>query len=112
MNRLGLTIAFAAMVSGAQPAAAQAAEIDLGFAGTSAFGGPVGTPSFDRIAREGLRYNDFHTTAVCSPTRAALKSGRNHHVDNMGGIIETGTAFPGNTGQIPGRIPKLAVAVK
>jgi len=60
---------------------------DLGFGGTSAFGGPVGTPSFDRIANEGLRYNNFHTTAVCSPTRAALKSGRNHHVNNMGGII-------------------------
>ena len=74
---------------------------DLGFAGTSAFGGPVPTPTFDRIASEGLRYNNFHTTAVCSPTRAALKSGRNHHVNNMGAIIEMGTAFPGNTGQIP-----------
>ncbi len=76
---------------------------DLGFAGTSTFGGPVGTPTFDRLANEGLHYNNFHTTAVCSPTRAALKSGRNHHVGNMGGIIETGTAFPGNTGQIPNR---------
>lgn len=81
---------------------------DLGFGGTSAFGGPVGTPTFDRIAREGLKYNNFHTTAVCSPTRAALKSGRNHHVCNMGGIIETGTAFPGNTGQIPNRVAPLA----
>ena len=52
---------------------------DLGFAGTSKFGGPVSTPTFDRIASEGLYYNNFHTTAVCSPTRAALKSGRNHH---------------------------------
>lgn len=58
---------------------------DLGFAGTSAFGGPVGTPTFDRIAGEGLYYNNFHTTAVCSPTRAALKSGRNHHVNNTVG---------------------------
>ena len=81
---------------------------DLGFAGTSTFGGPVGTPSFDRIANEGLRYNDFHTTAVCSPTRAALKSGRNHHVNNMGGIIETGTAFPGNPGQIPNNVVPVA----
>ncbi|MGR9085924.1 MAG: arylsulfatase [Gammaproteobacteria bacterium] len=81
---------------------------DLGFAGTSAFGGPIGTPTFDRIANEGLRYNNFHTTAVCSPTRAALKSGRNHHVNNMGGIIETGTAFPGNTGQIPNSVAPLA----
>ena len=57
---------------------------DLGFAGTSTFGGPVNTPTFDKIASEGLYYNNFHTTAVCSPTRAALKSGRNHHVNNMG----------------------------
>ncbi len=81
---------------------------DLGFAGTSAFGGPVGTPTFDRVAREGLVYNSFHTTAVCSPTRAALKTGRNHHVCNMGSIIETGTAFPGNTGQIPNNVAPLA----
>lgn len=81
---------------------------DLGFAGTETFGGPIPTPSFDRIAREGLWYNNFHTTAVCSPTRAALKSGRNHHVNNMGGIIETGTAFPGNTGQIPNDVAPVA----
>jgi arylsulfatase len=81
---------------------------DLGFAGTSKYGGLVGTPTFDRIANEGLYYNNFHTTAVSSPTRAALKSGRNHHVNNMGGIIETGTQFPGNTGQIPNDVAPLA----
>ncbi|MCG3204575.1 MAG: hypothetical protein KCHDKBKB_01290 [Elusimicrobia bacterium] len=81
---------------------------DLGFAGTSAFGGPVQTETFDRISKEGLRYNNFHTCAVSSPTRAALKSGRNHHVNNMGAIIETGTAFPGNTGQIPNSVAPLA----
>jgi arylsulfatase A-like enzyme len=81
---------------------------DLGFAGTSAFGGPVATPNFDRLASGGLHYNNFHTTAVCSPTRTALKSGRNHHVNNMGGISETGTSFPGNTGQIPNEIAPLA----
>ncbi|MCF7985548.1 MAG: arylsulfatase [Thiohalocapsa sp.] len=81
---------------------------DLGFAGTSTFGGPVGTPTFEQIANQGLHYNNFHTTAVCSPTRAALKSGRNHHVNNMGAIIETGTAFPGNTGQIPNQVAPLA----
>jgi len=81
---------------------------DLGFAGTSAYGGPVPTPTFDRVAGEGLKYNNFHTTAVSSPTRAALKSGRNHHVNNMGAIIETGTTFPGNTGQIPGNVAPLA----
>jgi arylsulfatase len=81
---------------------------DLGFVGTSTFGGPVGTPTFDRLADGGLFYNNFHTTAVCSPTRAAIKSGRNHHVANMGGIIETGTAYPGNTGQIPNDVAPLA----
>ncbi len=81
---------------------------DLGFAGTSTFGGPVKTSTFDRMAAGGVRYNNFHTTAVSSPTRAAIKSGRNHHVNNMGGIIETGTAFPGNTGQIPTTVAPVA----
>lgn len=81
---------------------------DLGFAGTSTFGGPVDTPTFDSLAAEGVRYNNFHTTAVSSPTRAAIKSGRNHHVNNMGGIIETGTAFPGNTGQITKDVAPVA----
>ncbi|MCL7979792.1 MAG: arylsulfatase, partial [marine benthic group bacterium] len=81
---------------------------DLGFAGTSTFGGPAPTPTFDRLADEGLHYNNFHTTSVCSPTRAALKSGRNHHDANMGSIIETGTAFPGNTGQIPNDVAPVA----
>lgn len=81
---------------------------DLGFAGTSKFGGPVSTPTFDKMASQGVYYNNFHTTAVCSPTRAAIKSGRNHHVNNMGGIIETGTAFPGNTGQIPEDVTPVA----
>ena len=81
---------------------------DLGFAGTSRFGGPVKTPTFDRMSEQGIYYNNFHTTAVCSPTRAALKSGRNHHVNNMGSIIETGTGFPGNTGSIPQNVAPLA----
>jgi arylsulfatase len=81
---------------------------DLGFAGTGAYGGPISTPTFDRLAGQGLIYNNFHTTAVSSPTRAAIKSGRNHHVNNMGGIIETGTAFPGNTGQIPNNVAPVA----
>ena len=85
---------------------------DLGFAGTSTFGGPVGTPTFDRLASAGVFYNNFHTTAVCSPTRAAIKSGRNHHVNNMGGIIETGTAFPGNTGQIPADVAPVAEVLR
>jgi len=81
---------------------------DLGFAGTSTYGGPISTPTFERLASQGLIYNNFHTTAVSSPTRSALKSGRNHHVNNMGGIIETGTAFPGNTGQIPNEVAPVA----
>ena len=81
---------------------------DLGFAGTGAFGGPIATPTFDRLAAQGLHYNNFHTTAVSSPTRTAIKSGRNHHVNNMGGIIETGTAFPGNSGQIPNDVAPVA----
>ena len=81
---------------------------DLGFAGTSTYGGPVSTPTFDRLASQGLIYNNFHTTAVSSPTRAAIKSGRNHHRNNMGAIIETGTAFPGNTGKIPNDVTPVA----
>ena len=81
---------------------------DLGFAGTSTFGGPVSTPTFDGLAAAGIHFNNFRTTAVCSPTRAAIKSGRNHHVNNMGGIIETGTQFPGNTGQIPPNVAPVA----
>ncbi len=68
---------------------------DVGFGASSAFGGPIPTPTFDRIAREGLRYNAFHTTAVCSPTRAALITGRNHHVASTGIIMEFSTPFPG-----------------
>ena len=68
---------------------------DMGFGMPSAFGGPVRMPTADRLASQGLRYNQFHTTALCSPTRTALLSGRNHHMNNMGGITEIATAFPG-----------------
>ena len=81
---------------------------DLGFGGTSAFGGPIATPTLDGLAQNGLRYNNFHTTALCSPTRAALKSGRNHHTVNMGFITEMATGFPGATGQIPDATAPLA----
>ena len=81
---------------------------DLGFAGTSAFGGPVSTPTFDRVASEGIYYNNFHTTALCSPTRAAIKSGRNHHVNNMGFITEMATGMPGSTGEIPNTVVPVA----
>jgi arylsulfatase len=81
---------------------------DLGFGATSTFGGPIPTPTLDRLAQNGLRYNNFHTTALCSPTRAALKAGRNHHTVNMGFITEMATAFPGATGQIPNTTAPLA----
>jgi arylsulfatase A-like enzyme len=80
---------------------------DLGFGGTSEFGGVVATPNFDQIAQSGIKYNNFHTQATCSPTRASLLSGRNHHVANMGGIAESGTAFPGNTTQIPNEVASI-----
>jgi len=81
---------------------------DMGFGMPSTFGGPVRMPSADRLASQGLRYNQFHTTAVCSPTRTALLSGRNHHMNNMGSITETSTGFPGNTGQRPNSVAPLA----
>lgn len=81
---------------------------DLGFGATSTFGGPIATPTLDGLAQNGLRYNNFHTTALCSPTRAALKSGRNHHTVNMGFITEMATSIPGATGQIPNATAPLA----
>ena len=81
---------------------------DMGFGMPSAFGGPVRMPAADALARQGLRYNQFHTTALCSPTRTALLSGRNHHMNNMGGITEIATAFPGNTGARPAKVAPLA----
>lgn len=81
---------------------------DIGFGGPSTFGGPINTPTLDELAAEGLRFNNFHTTALCSPSRVALKSGRNHHTANAGSIMETATAFPGNTGQIPNSVAPLA----
>ncbi|MEN6623439.1 MAG: arylsulfatase, partial [Smithella sp.] len=68
---------------------------DVGFGATSTFGGPVPTPTFDRVADNGLRYTAFHTTALSSPTRAALLTGRNHHTAATGVIMEMGTGYPG-----------------
>ena len=65
-------------------------------------------PTLDRLAQGGLRYNNFHTTALCSPTRTALLTGRNHHSNNAGAIMELATAFPGNTGVRPQDITPLA----
>jgi arylsulfatase A-like enzyme len=81
---------------------------DMGFGMSSAFGGPIHMPTVERLADNGLRYNHFHTTALCSPTRAALLSGRNHHMNNMGAITEISTSFPGNTGSRPNNVAPLA----
>lgn len=74
---------------------------DVGFGAASTFGGPIPTPTLDRVANAGLRYNQFHTTALCSPTRAALLTGRNHHSAHMGAITEIAYGFPGYDGIIP-----------
>jgi len=74
---------------------------DIGFGATTPFGGAIETPTFERLANEGLRFNSFHTTALCSPTRASLLSGRNHHEVNVGSVMEVATGFPGNQGNRP-----------
>ncbi len=81
---------------------------DMGFGQSSAFGGPIQMPTLEKMGKGGLKYNKFHTTALCSPTRAALLSGRNHHVNNMGSITETATVFAGQTGQRPNSVAPLA----
>ena len=85
---------------------------DVGFGASSAFGGPCATPTAERLAANGLKYNRFHTTALCSPTRQALLTGRNHHSVGMGGITEIATSAPGynsirpNTRGAAGRDPQ------
>jgi arylsulfatase A-like enzyme len=81
---------------------------DIGFGASSAFGGPIKMPTLDKMAGNGLRFNRFHTTALCSPTRTALLTGHNHHANNAGAIMELATAFPGNTGNRPQEITPLA----
>jgi len=81
---------------------------DVGYGVPSTFGGPVDTPALDRLAENGLSYTRFHTTSLCSPTRSALKAGRNHHMVNVGSVQEIATAFPGNTGQIPNTTAPVA----
>ena len=74
---------------------------DVGFGSFSSFGGPVDAPGFQSVADRGLLYNQFHTTALCSPTRATLLTGRQHHSVHMGGITEIANSFPGYDSQIP-----------
>jgi arylsulfatase A-like enzyme len=74
---------------------------DVGFAQLGCFGSDIATPAFDKLAADGLRYRSFHTTAMCSPTRACLLTGRNHHTCAMGGITDLAMGFPGFNGRIP-----------
>src|SRR4051794_27514323 len=85
---------------------------DVGFGASSAFGGPCQTPTAERLARQGLKYSRFHTTALCSPTRAAMLSGRNHHFVGMGGITEIATSAPGYNSLRPNTCAPLAEVLK
>lgn len=85
---------------------------DVGFGSASGFGGPVPTPTFDALAAGGLRYNNFHTTALCSPTRAALLTGRNPHNVEMGTLTNTPRGQPGYTTEIPRSTRTIADTLK
>jgi arylsulfatase len=85
---------------------------DVGFGSFGTFGGPVPTPGLDLVAQKGLRYNRFHTTALCSPTRAALLTGRNHHAVHMGGIPEQANGFPGYDTIIPPEAATVAQVLR
>jgi arylsulfatase len=85
---------------------------DAGFGSSSAFGGPCRTPTFEKLAAQGLRYNRFHTTALCSPTRQALLTGRNHHSAGMGCITEMATSAPGYSSILPKNKAPLAMTMK
>jgi arylsulfatase A-like enzyme len=85
---------------------------DVGFGASSAFGGPCQTPNIERLAQGGLRYTRFHTTALCSPTRAALLTGRNHHSVGMGGITEIATSAPGYNSMRPNSAATIAETLK
>src|SRR5262245_5542801 len=85
---------------------------DVGFGASSPFGGPIPTPTLDRLAQDGLRYNQFHTTALCSPTRAALLTGRNHHTAATGVIMEQGTGYPGYNSLMPKSVGSLAEVLR
>lgn len=85
---------------------------DVGFGASSAFGGPCHTPNFEKLAANGLKYNRFHTTALCSPTRQALLTGRNHHSVGMGSITEFATSAPGQNSMRPNTAAPLAEILK
>ena len=85
---------------------------DIGFGATSTFGGAIQTPTFDRLADNGLKFTQFHTTALCSPTRASLLSGRNHHNMNVGSVMEVATGFQGNQGIRPDNAKYVAETLR
>jgi arylsulfatase A-like enzyme len=85
---------------------------DVGFASSSVFGGPINTPTAERLAGSGLRLNRFHTTALCSPTRQAMLTGRNHHSVNMAGVCEIATSAPGYTSVLPKTKAPLPMTLK
>lgn len=85
---------------------------DVGFGQTSTFGGPVPTPALERLAARGLRYNRFHTTAICGPSRAALITGRNHHNCGVGFLAEWATGFPSYNNMIPRSTATIASVLK
>jgi arylsulfatase A-like enzyme len=85
---------------------------DIGFGAPSTFGGGVNMPTLDALAKSGLRYTQFHTTALCSPTRQALLTGRNHHSVGMGSITELATSAPGNTGMRLNEVATVAEILK
>jgi arylsulfatase A-like enzyme len=85
---------------------------DVGFGASSAFGGPCQTPAAERLAKDGLKYNRFHTTALCSPTRMALLTGRNHHSVGFGGITEIATAAPGYNAVRPNSAATIAETLR
>ncbi|MGB2360757.1 MAG: sulfatase-like hydrolase/transferase, partial [Luminiphilus sp.] len=85
---------------------------DIGFGGPSPFGGPINMPTLQKLADNGLSYNRFHTIALCAPTRAALKTGRNHHQVNMGSIPEIATGYAGNTTVVPDNAAPIAEVLR
>ena len=85
---------------------------DVGFGAASAFGGPIATPTAERLAGRGLRYSRFHTTALCAPTRAALLTGRNHHAVGMGAVPEVATSAPGYSSVRPNTAAPLAQVLR
>ncbi|MGZ8624624.1 MAG: sulfatase-like hydrolase/transferase, partial [Actinomycetota bacterium] len=74
---------------------------DTGFGNLGCFGSPIETPNLDKLATNGLRYNNMHTTALCSPSRSCIVTGRNHHSNGMAAITELATGYPGYNGSMP-----------